>query len=48
MRIGYAEIYRYISTPYLVSLTLAKPYCYNCTLNGTNKVPDFWKENDNK
>jgi Domain of unknown function (DUF4249) len=48
MRVGYTEIYRYISTPFIVSLTYAKPYCFNCTLSGTNKVPDFWKEMNTK
>ena len=26
------------------SLSLAKPYCFNCTLTGVNKIPDFWTE----
>jgi len=30
----------------VVIVYMAKPYCFNCTLNGTNKVPDFWKEKD--
>jgi hypothetical protein len=25
-------------------LYFAKPFCFNCTVNGTNKVPDFWTE----
>ncbi len=48
MRFGYAEIYRYYSTPHLVTVILAKPYCFNCTLMGTNKVPVFWKEMNEK
>jgi len=26
------------------ALSLAKPYCFNCTLTGVNKIPDFWTE----
>jgi hypothetical protein len=28
-------------------LSLAKPYCFNCTLNGVNKAPEFWTEKNN-
>lgn len=35
-------------TDSLLTLYMAKPHCYNCTLNGTNKVPAFWKEKDSK
>ncbi|HEY4786202.1 MAG TPA: hypothetical protein VIH57_09130, partial [Bacteroidales bacterium] len=55
MRLGYAVIDRNNSCTYLgpgpctvkdsvVIVYMAKPYCFNCTLNGTNKVPDFWIE----
>jgi len=26
------------------NLSMAKPYCFNCTLTGVNKTPDFWTE----
>ncbi|MBN2613303.1 MAG: DUF4249 domain-containing protein [Bacteroidales bacterium] len=30
----------------VVFLSFAQPFCFNCTLNGYNKAPDFWKEED--
>ena len=30
--------------PDKLGLNLAKPICYNCTLQGDNKVPSFWTE----
>ena len=29
------------------NLSMAKPFCFNCTLNGVNKVPVFWTEKNN-
>jgi len=48
MGVGYA-IYEQFSVPIDENtpgwqLSLAKPQCFNCTLTGESKVPDFWIE----
>jgi len=30
-----------------IGLKLARPFCFNCTLQGDNKVPSFWTEKSN-
>jgi len=48
-RLGYAIFDSFVNrTPSdtVVFLSFAHPYCFNCTLNGYNKAPDFWKEED--
>jgi len=48
MGVGYA-IYEQFSTPLDEftpgwQLLLAKPFCFNCTLTGESKIPEFWIE----
>lgn len=54
LRLGYGILDRYntckspcsTAADSVVIVYFAKPYCFNCTLNGTNKVPDFWIEKE--
>ena len=51
MKAGY-EIYEQYSTMIAKNvpgfhLSMARPYCFNCTLTGVSKVPYFWTEKNN-
>jgi len=52
MKLGYTVYEDFLTTISLgdtvLQLSMAKPPCYNCTLNGKNEVPDFWTEWENK
>jgi len=50
MKLGYVVYEKYddyIGNIPAWLLSLAKPYCFNCTLNGVNKAPNFWTEKNN-